>query len=131
MSSPSLSRPRFHWFLPTGGDDTVLGTSSHGVVIGGHATPSGNPSAGTHRPASLEYLGQVARAADDLGFESVLTPTGAHCQDAWLVTAALLQQTRRLRFMVALRPGRVAPALSAGRRDHRGSEAGRRLPDLG
>ena len=55
----------------------------------------------------------MARAADDLGFESVLTPTGGHCQDAWLVTAALIAQTRRLRFMVALRPGLIAPALSA------------------
>jgi alkanesulfonate monooxygenase len=55
----------------------------------------------------------VARAADDLGFDAVLTPTGAHCQDAWVVTAALIAQTRRLRFLVALRPGLTSPVLAA------------------
>jgi alkanesulfonate monooxygenase len=122
VTGPSATRarstPRFHWFLPTGGDDSVLDSSSHGVGISDHRSASARSTASaavaaTHRPATLEYLSQIARAADALGFESVLTPTGAHCQDAWLVTAALLSQTRRLKFMVALRPGLVSPALSA------------------
>jgi alkanesulfonate monooxygenase len=113
-----VSRPRFHWFLPTGGDDSVLDSSSHGVGINDHRSDSARAAAAaaitaTHRPATLEYLTQIARAADSLGYESVLTPTGAHCQDSWLVTAALLATTQRLKFMVALRPGLVAPALSA------------------
>ncbi len=108
--------PRFHWFLPTGGDDSRLDQSSHGVGIRDDRSDAERTAAiasSTHREATLEYLSQVAGAADDLGFESVLTPTGGHCQDAWLVTAALIARTRRLRFMVALRPGLVAPALSA------------------
>ena len=86
-----------HWFLPTSGD-------SRNVVpgLGGHT-----------RPASLDYLIQVARAADQLGFDGVLTPTGTHCEDAWLVTAALSQHTRRLRFLVAFRPGVTNPTLAA------------------
>ena len=108
--------PRFHWFLPTGGDDSRLDQSSHGVGIRDHRSDAERAAAiasSTHREATLEYLGQVAGAADDLGFESVLTPTGGHCQDAWLVTAALIARTRRLRFLVALRPGLITPALSA------------------
>ena len=86
-----------HWFLPTAGD-------SRNVV----------PGAGGHgRPATVEYLAQVARAADDLGFDAVLTPTGTWCEDAWLVTAALSQHTRRLRFLVAFRPGITNPTLAA------------------
>jgi alkanesulfonate monooxygenase len=112
MTTSTRSSPRIHWFLPTGGDDSHLDQSSHGVGISDAARAAAAVSS-THRPASLEYLTQVARAADALGYESVLTPTGAHCQDAWLVTAALIAQTRRLKFMVALRPGLVAPALSA------------------
>jgi alkanesulfonate monooxygenase len=111
-----VTTPRFHWFLPTGGDDSHLDQSSHGVGINDHRSAearAATPSSSTHRAASLQYLTQVAQAADSLGFESVLTPTGAHCQDAWLVTAALLSATQRLKFMVALRPGLVAPALSA------------------
>ncbi|MFI6873323.1 LLM class flavin-dependent oxidoreductase [Streptomyces sp. NPDC050400] len=94
----------FHWFLPTNGD-------SRHVVGGGHGVPTG--SAGGDRPASLAYLGQVARTAEQLGFEGALTPTGAWCEDAWLTTAMLVERTERLKFLVAFRPGLVAPALAA------------------
>jgi alkanesulfonate monooxygenase len=65
------------------------------------------------REASLDYLTQIARAADSLGYDGVLTPTGAHCEDAWIVTAALMAQTQRLKFLVAFRPGLVEPVLAA------------------
>jgi alkanesulfonate monooxygenase len=86
-----------HWFLPTSGDgrNVVPGAGGHG------------------RPASLEYLAQIARAADNLGFDAVLTPTGTWCEDAWLVTATLSQHTTRLRFLVAFRPGITNPTLAA------------------
>ncbi|MEZ0114360.1 alkanesulfonate monooxygenase [Catenulispora sp. EB89] len=115
----------FHWFLPTGGDARQLSSSVHGAGIGGASGPlpvsdgsdrsdtaPGSAPAGT-RPATLAYLTQLARAADDLGFDGVLTPTGAHCEDAWIVTAALIAATRRLRFLVAFRPGLVSPVLAA------------------
>jgi alkanesulfonate monooxygenase len=86
-----------HWFLPTSGD-------SRNVLPG---------SGGHGRPATLDYLAQVARAADDLGFDAVLTPTGTTCEDSWLVTAALSQHTTRLRFLVAFRPGITNPTLAA------------------
>ncbi len=54
-----------------------------------------------------------SHAADDLGFDAVLTPTGTTCEDAWLVTTALSQQTTRLRFLVAFRPGITNPTLAA------------------
>ena len=47
----------------------------------------------------------MARSAEQLGFEAVLTPTGTWCEHAWLVTAALTRETRRLKFLVAFRPG--------------------------
>src|ERR1700709_1132321 len=65
------------------------------------------------RPADIEYLSQVARAADRLGFTGILTPTGAWCEDAWLSVAALARDTERLKFLVAFRPGFVVPALAA------------------
>ena len=45
------------------------------------------------------------RAAEQLGFAGVLTPTGTWCEDAWLTTAALIRETERLKFLVAFRPG--------------------------
>jgi alkanesulfonate monooxygenase len=95
---------RFHWFLPTNGD-------SRDIVGGGHGVATG--TAGTIRAASLAYLGQVARSAEQLGFEAALTPTGAWCEDAWLVTAMLTEVTQRLKFLVAFRPGLISPTLSA------------------
>jgi alkanesulfonate monooxygenase SsuD/methylene tetrahydromethanopterin reductase-like flavin-dependent oxidoreductase (luciferase family) len=72
------------------------------------------PGLGGHdRPASIDYLGQIARAAENLGFDAVLTPTGTWCEDAWLVTCALSQHTTRLRFLVAFRPGITNPTLAA------------------
>ncbi|MEU1216873.1 LLM class flavin-dependent oxidoreductase [Streptomyces sp. NPDC005790] len=94
----------FHWFLPTNGD-------SRHVVGGGHGTPV--TAAGGDRPPTVRYLAQIARAAEALGFEGVLTPTGAWCEDAWLTTAMVSQHTERLKFLVAFRPGFVSPTLAA------------------
>ena len=98
-----MSTLKFHWFLPTNGGD------GRHVVGGGHGIAAGNAG----RPASVSYLGQVARAAEDNGFEAALTPTGAWCEDAWLSTAMLSQVSERLKFLVAFRPGVVAPFLAA------------------
>ncbi|MFJ5281011.1 LLM class flavin-dependent oxidoreductase [Streptomyces parvulus] len=98
-----MSSLTFHWFLPTSGD-------SRDVVGGGH----GAPDTGTgRRPPTVAYLGQIARAAEDLGFLGALTPTGAWCEDAWLTTAMVSQATERLKFLVAFRPGFVSPTLAA------------------
>ncbi|HZF87867.1 LLM class flavin-dependent oxidoreductase [Streptomyces sp.] len=94
----------FHWFLPTNGD-------SRHVVGGGHGTPA--TATATDRPPSVGYLGQIARAAEDLGFTGALTPTGAWCEDAWLTTAMVSRHTERLKFLVAFRPGFVSPTLAA------------------
>ncbi|MBB3692183.1 LLM class flavin-dependent oxidoreductase [Sphingomonas sp. BK580] len=94
----------FHWFLPTYGD-------SREIVGGGHGVPAG--TAGGARPASIAYLGQIARSAEQLGFVGALTPTGAWCEDAWLATAMLVEVTERLKFLVAFRPGLISPTLSA------------------
>lgn len=52
-------------------------------------------------------------AAERVGFDAVLTPTGTWCEDAWLATAALIPETTTLRFLVAFRPGFVSPTLAA------------------
>ena len=83
------------WFLPTHGDGRYLG-SAHGA-----------------RAVSHSYLKQIAQAADDLGFGGVLLPTGRSCEDAWAVASSLISSTRRLRFLVAIRPGIISPTAAA------------------
>ena len=94
----------FHWFLPTSGD-------SRHVVGGGHGTPA--TASAEDRPPSVDYLTQIATAAEQLGFEGALTPTGTWCEDAWLTTAMVSQRTERLKFLVAFRPGFLSPTLAA------------------
>ncbi|WP_341927481.1 LLM class flavin-dependent oxidoreductase [Nocardioides psychrotolerans] len=98
-----MSHLKFHWFLPTNGGD------GRQVVGGGHGVEAG----ASGRPASVPYLGQIARSAEQLGFEAALTPTGAWCEDAWLSTAMLSTVSDRLKFLVAFRPGLTAPFLAA------------------
>ena len=98
-----MSKLKFHWFLPTNGGD------GRQVVGGGHGVSAG--AAG--RPASVPYLGQIARSAEQLGFEAALTPTGAWCEDAWVSTAMLSSVSERLKFLVAFRPGLTAPYVAA------------------
>jgi alkanesulfonate monooxygenase len=93
-----------HWFLPTSGDGRV-------IVERFHANRS--PGPGAPRDPDIGYLAQVARAAEQLEFEGVLTPTGTWCEDAWLSTAALIRETTRLKFLVAFRPGVISPTLAA------------------
>jgi alkanesulfonate monooxygenase len=83
------------WFLPTHGDSRYLGTS-----VGARAVDH-------------DYLRQVAGAADSLGYDGVLIPTGHSCEDAWVVASSLIHATRQLRFLVAVRPGVMSPAVAA------------------
>ncbi|KAB8142475.1 FMNH2-dependent alkanesulfonate monooxygenase [Chloroflexia bacterium SDU3-3] len=82
------------WFFPTHGDGRYLGSD-----IGG-------------RPVTLEYLQQIAKAVDSLGYAGALLPTGRSCEDAWIIASALLSHTQRMKFLVAVRPGLSSPALA-------------------
>jgi alkanesulfonate monooxygenase len=96
-----------HWFLPTTGDSRS--DISHGDAVGrrpGEETDH-------QRVADLDYLGGVARAAEAQGFEGALTPISSWCPDPWLLTSALTQVTRRLKFLVAFRPSFLSPTLAA------------------
>ncbi|KAA2260083.1 LLM class flavin-dependent oxidoreductase [Solihabitans fulvus] len=93
-----------HWFLPTSGD-------GRNVIERFHANKSLGGAA--QRGPDIDYLAQVAVAAEHLGFTGVLTPAGTWCEDAWLTTAALIASTTRLKFLVAFRPGLISPTLAA------------------
>lgn len=110
MTDPNL---RFDWFLPTTGDSRALVGGGHSVPTEVGRTGGSSDTAGRYREADLRYLVQVARTAEDLGFDAVLTPTGTPCEDAWVVASALIPQTERLKFLIALRPGLISPTLLA------------------
>ena len=83
------------WFLPTHGDGRYLASD-----VGA-------------RHVSLNYLSQIARAADELGYFGVLLPTGKSCEDSWVVASTMLPLTQRLRYLIAVRPGLSEPSMTA------------------
>ncbi len=83
------------WFLPTHGDGRYLGTA-----IGGRAVTS-------------DYLQQIAQAVDNLGYTGALIPTGRSCEDAWIAASSLISVTKRMKFLVAIRPGIASPGVAA------------------
>jgi alkanesulfonate monooxygenase len=95
MSVVAAAHANVLWFLPTHGDGHHLGTT-----IGARAV-------------SLQYLRQIAQAADDLGYFGVLLPTGRSCEDSWVIASALAPFTERLRYLVAVRPGLQSPTVAA------------------
>jgi len=83
------------WFIPLHGDGRYLGT------------PEGA------RAVDYEYIRQIAQAADRLGYYGVLVPTGKACEDAWVTASSLIAETKRLKFLVAIRPGVMSPTAAA------------------
>ncbi|SNT63774.1 alkanesulfonate monooxygenase [Tardiphaga sp. OK246] len=83
------------WFLPTSGDGHYLGTTAGA------------------REVDFDYLRQIARAADKLGYYGALLPTGRNCEDSWVIASAIAPWTERLRYLVAVRPGLQSPTVAA------------------
>ncbi|HEX8323326.1 MAG TPA: FMNH2-dependent alkanesulfonate monooxygenase [Tepidisphaeraceae bacterium] len=83
------------WFFPTSGDGRYLAAKQGARTIG------------------LPYLQQLAAAIDQLGYAGALLPTGRVCEESWVVASALIPQTRRLKFLVAVRPGTILPTVAA------------------
>lgn len=84
-----------YWFIPLHGDGRYLGTAKGARAI------------------DFPYVRQIAQAADRLGYQGVLLPTGKGCEDSWIVASSLISSTEKLRFLVAVRPGVMTPTQSA------------------
>lgn len=85
----------FLWFIPSSGDGAYLGSDE------------------LSRPGDPDYFREIAQAADRLGYSGVLIPTGAACEESFVLAANLAAHTERLKFLVAIRPGTASPAYYA------------------
>ncbi|OZV82422.1 alkanesulfonate monooxygenase [Micromonospora echinospora] len=92
----------FHWFLPTSGDGHQVGAATVSAGAARHV-----------RAATVEYLSEVGRAAEQAGFAAALTPVGSGCPDPWIVCAAVARHTERIGLLVAVRAGFALPTLIA------------------
>lgn len=87
-----MATPHFHWFNPVRRDAAAFG--------GG-------------RSPDLDYRRDVARAAERNGFESILCMVGKDVDDPWIAASSLISATKRIKFIVAVRPGYTHPAVIA------------------
>lgn len=82
------------WFIPTHGDRSSF-------------------AADAEVKFSLEHFERVARCAEDAGFDYALVPTTKDCWDAWVISTYLAARTKKLKMLVALKPGFVHPVALA------------------
>lgn len=81
----------FGWFLPTSGDTTCYGDREAFV------------------PPSAELFDRVILAAEAAGFEYFLVPVAATCWEACISSAMAVAKTKRIKALVAARPGYINP----------------------
>lgn len=85
----------FYWFVPTNGDSRYIGLPK------------------PEREPTLDYVVQVARTAERLGFYGILVPAGTPYLESWMVASAIVHHTETIRPLVAFRPGVISPAVAA------------------
>jgi len=84
----------FGWFIPTTGDSRYVGVK-----------PEIEPS--------QQFFVEVAQAAEEAGYEFALVPAGLDCWDGWIVGSWVASATKKLKPLIAMRPGLLSPVLAA------------------
>lgn len=104
VTSRTVEDLRTAWFVPVDGDGHYIGTDA------------------AERPPTFENLRAVVSAAEASGYDYLLIPTRfanglfdpqAPLAETWTTAAGLLATSERVRLLVAVRPGFVAPGLFA------------------
>lgn len=90
-----MSRISYGWFIPTRGDTTAFRNSA------------------TEIPPSLDLFVDIARAAENAGFEYILVPVQTTCWDAYISCAMVAARTETISPLVAVRAGLIAPTVMA------------------
>lgn len=94
---------------------TMAPTSGDGRYVGYTEKNSKwkNIKESVERPPSFDYIASVAKAAEKAGFSTLLLPTGEACLDSITVASKLTSHTSTLKFLFAVRPGSMHPAIFA------------------
>ena len=98
---------RFHWMLPKSGEVNpgVRQTPRQAVRYRVESTRRDSPAARPEMPGWIHF----AQQAEEAGIESVLVALNRCEPDPLVVSCALGQATRRLKFLVAYRSGMMQP----------------------
>ena len=116
MASPRERIP-VYWRIPMTGD---MSSWRNAPKTRGDWTPAspgsiapgrrdGRPDGYTY----LDYMTEVARAAEAAGFYGGLLPSFPGTDDPWIASAAMARATTTFRFMIAFQPGFLDPVQTA------------------
>ncbi|RJX37528.1 LLM class flavin-dependent oxidoreductase [Paenibacillus pinisoli] len=86
-----LRQPCFSWFCPNYG-------------------PGSN---GLRSDLSLNDIIDSAIIAENMGFDAILTPADSNSYDPWMLSMQIISKTQKIRPIIALRPGFIAPVYTA------------------
>ncbi|MEK3765907.1 LLM class flavin-dependent oxidoreductase [Solibacillus sp. FSL K6-4121] len=100
-----MTNVEFITMAPTSGDSEYIGNQ---VSNKGQQTWSG-VGVDSDREPSVEYITQIAQAAEKAGFSTLLLPIGGNCVDSLVAASHLTAHTKTLNFLFAVRPGSTAP----------------------
>jgi len=61
----------------------------------------------------IDYLAEIARAAEISGFQGGLIPSFPMTDEPWMISAFLARETKTFRFMIPFQPGFLNPVVAA------------------
>jgi alkanesulfonate monooxygenase len=111
-----MSRPEsidVFWRLPTHGEPAShrSRTPNRWDLFPGHAGQQRDDLAAGY--SYVDYLAEIARAAEISGFQGGLIPSFPMTDEPWIISAALARETRTFRFMIPFQPGFLNPVTAA------------------
>ena len=84
----------FSWYSPTHGDGEYIGSKDP-------------------KFEGANYILQNAIEAEKANFDSILIPTGPTCTDSFITATHIASLTKKIKPLIAVRPGFIAPSVAA------------------
>ena len=70
-------------------------------------------SGGEDDTSYIDYLAEIARAAEISGFQGGLIPSFPSTDEPWVISSFLARETKTFRFMIPFQPGFLNPVVAA------------------
>ena len=106
------------WRIPTHGEPSSLRNKLHhrgdwSQQQGDHIVQKGLSGGHGDGFNNLDYIAEVARAAEISGFQGGLIPSFPMTDEPWAISSFLARETSTFRFMIAFQPGFLNPVVAA------------------
>lgn len=103
------------WRIPTHGEPSSHRnrTPHRGDWFPGDDTKAKPGSVGGTGQGYIDYVAEIARAAEISGFQGGLIPSFPMTDEPWVISSLLARETSTFRFMIPFQPGFLNPVVAA------------------